>query len=343
MTDSRSPLRVVFAGTPDFAASVLAALLPATGQACPQHQIVACYTQPDRPAGRGRKLTPSPVKALAQTHEIPVYQPLNFKQDADVEALAALQPDLMIVVAYGLILPQRVLDIPRRGCINVHASLLPRWRGAAPIQRSLMAGDADTGITLMQMEAGLDTGPMLEKVVTPIHPAETGGQLHDRLAILGADAMASLLARIAGDGMPEAERQDDSLATYAHKLSKEEGQIDWSQPAEVLCRKIRGLNPWPVAYSSLQGETVRLWQAHVEVAAVNGSPTKAAGKVPGTILAADKQGIRVLTGDGVLTLTELQLPGGKALPVRDVLNSRAAWFAPDQQFGQPDATAGADA
>lgn len=321
---TQTPLRVVFAGTPDFAASVLAALLDAQpGRST--HQIVACYTQPDRPAGRGRKLTPSPVKALALEHGIPVYQPLNFKAQEDVDALAALQPDLMIVVAYGLILPQRVLDIPRLGCINVHASLLPRWRGAAPIQRSLIEGDAETGITLMQMEAGLDTGPMLVKIITPIASDETGGQLHDRLAVLGAKAMTDLVLQIAEQGLPLAEVQNNALATYAHKLSKEEGQLDWAQSAAVLARKIRGLNPWPVAYSQIQGETVRIW---------NATPAQGGGnKAPGTILSADKQGIAVQTGDGVLTLTELQLPGGKALPARDILNSRAAWFAPGGCFG----------
>lgn len=342
-TQAASPLRVVFAGTPEFAASVLAALIersPVDAASAPC-QIVASYTQPDRPAGRGRKLTPSPVKALALEHGIPVYQPLNFRQDEDVAALAALKPDLMIVVAYGLILPQRVLDIPRLGCINVHASLLPRWRGAAPIQRALIEGDATTGITLMQMEAGLDTGPMLGKVSTPIAPDETSGQLHDRLAQLGAIAMADLLDQICRTGLPAAEVQDNSLATYAHKLTKEEGQIDWQQPAEVLCRKIRGLNPWPVATSTLQGDTVRLWNARVDANAHAGNT----GRSPGTILAADKQGICVQTGDGVLVLTELQLAGGKALPARDILNSRAAWFAPGERFGgnpaDPANTAGA--
>jgi methionyl-tRNA formyltransferase len=326
----KTPLRVVFAGTPDFAASVLAALLESQ-QAGPTHQIVACYTQPDRPAGRGRKLTPSPVKALALAHDIPVLQPLNFKAQEDVDALAALQPDLMIVVAYGLILPQRVLDIPTLGCINVHASLLPRWRGAAPIQRSLIEGDAETGITLMQMEAGLDTGPMLVKVATPIAADETGGQLHDRLAVLGARAMADLVIQMAETGLPPADVQDNALATYAHKLSKEEGQLDWTQPATILARKIRGLNPWPVAYSQIQGETVRVWNA---TPSISGSGDGHSGRVlPGTILTADKNGIALQTGDGVLVLTELQLPGGKALPARDILNSRAAWFAPGECFG----------
>lgn len=340
-----SPLRIVFAGTPEFAASVLSALLlpvehastaPATALMPSTHQVIACYTQPDRPAGRGRKLTPSPVKALAEQHGIAVYQPLNFKQAEDIEPLAALKPDLMIVVAYGLILPQRVLDIPRLGCINVHASLLPRWRGAAPIQRSLIAGDAETGITLMQMEAGLDTGPMLVKVSTPIRDDENSGQLHDRLAVLGAEAMANLVDHIARDGLPTAEVQDNALATYAHKLSKEEGELDWTQPATLLARKIRGLNPWPVAYSSLQGETVRVWNAIAET-----TPSEEManfhllfGEAPvGTIVMADKQGIRVKTGDGILNLTELQLPGGKALPTRDILNSRGAWFAPGHLFG----------
>lgn len=343
---ANAPLRIVFAGTPEFAASVLSALLASTQAALATtqpasattstHQIIACYTQPDRPAGRGRKLTPSPVKALAEQHGIAVYQPHNFKQTEDVEVLAALKPDLMIVVAYGLILPQRVLDIPRLGCINVHASLLPRWRGAAPIQRALIEGDAETGITLMQMEAGLDTGPMLVKVTTPIHDDDTSGQLHDRLAVLGADAMVDLVEHIARVGLPTAETQDNALATYAHKLSKEEGELDWTQPATLLARKIRGLNPWPVAYTHLQGETVRVWNARVESnesEAIAKPSLQFADAPAGTLLMADKQGIRVKTGDGVLTLTELQLAGGKALPARDILNSRGALFAAGQTLG----------
>lgn len=343
MTSHNQPLRVVFAGTPDFAATVLAALLETS------QTLVACYTQPDRPAGRGRKLTPSPVKVLAESRGIPVYQPLNFKQTEDVEALAALQPDLMIVVAYGLILPQRVLDIPRLGCINVHASLLPRWRGAAPIQRALIEGDAETGITLMQMEAGLDTGPMLSKVTTPITAQDTSSRLHDRLAALGAQAMAHLLEHIAAHRMPPADAQDNALATYSHKLTKEEGQIDWTQSATVLARKIRGLNPWPVAYSSMQGETVRLWNAevleegaqpviHRQTGDTNFSEDNTTdGAVgdhpaPGTVITADKRGIHVATGQGILLLTELQLPGGKTLATRDILNSRAALFATGNHF-----------
>ncbi|CBL47349.1 Methionyl-tRNA formyltransferase [gamma proteobacterium HdN1] len=317
------PLKIVFAGTPDFAATILEALLT---QVPASNPIIACYTQPDRPAGRGRKLSASPVKVLAESHQIPVFQPLNFRDPAAIDALAELQPDLMIVVAYGLILPQRVLDIPRYGCINVHASLLPRWRGAAPIQRALMAGDAETGVTLMQMEAGLDTGPMLSKVHTPILDTDTSASLHDRLATLGAQAMVDLLKNFPESGIFAATRQNDHEACYAQKLHKDESLLDWTQPASALCQQIRGLNPWPVAGSQLGGETVRIWNATAK------PETSRAPQAPGTILQADASGIEVSTGEGSLVLTELQLPGGKALSAAQLLNSRSALFAPGQCF-----------
>lgn len=298
-------MRIVFAGTPEFAAEHLKALLDSP------YEIVAVYTQPDRPAGRGQKLMPSAVKALAVAHDIPVFQPQTLR-NADAQAeLAALKPDLMVVVAYGLILPQVVLDIPRLGCINSHASLLPRWRGAAPIQRAVEAGDAESGVTVMRMEAGLDTGPMLLKVVTPISAEDTGGTLHDRLAEMGPPAVVQAIAGLA-DGSLQGEIQDDALATYAHKLNKDEARIDWTHPAVELERLIRAFNPWPVCHSTLDGESVK-------VLAANLSTGQGA---PGEILSASKDGLVVACGDQALSLTRLQLPGGKALSFSDLFNSR---------------------
>ncbi|MEH6368328.1 MAG: methionyl-tRNA formyltransferase [Pseudomonas marincola] len=303
-------LRIVFAGTPEFAAEHLKALLGTS------HQIVAVYTQPDRPAGRGQKLMPSPVKQLALEHDIPVYQPQTLR-DADAQAeLANLQADLMVVVAYGLILPQVVLDTPRLGCINSHASLLPRWRGAAPIQRAIEAGDSESGVTVMQMEAGLDTGPMLLKTHTPISAEDTGGSLHDRLASLGPAAVIEAIAGLAA-GTLKGEVQDDALATYAHKLNKEQAQLDWSRPAVELELLIRAFNPWPICQSSLNGAALKVHAA--KLGEGNGKP--------GEILAASKEGLTVACGSGALLLTRLQLPGGKALNFADLYNSRRDQFA----------------
>ena len=303
-------LRIVFAGTPEFAAEHLKALLGRS------HQIVAVYSQPDRPAGRGQKLTPSPVKQLALQHNIPVYQPQSLRDPAAQTELATLKPDLMVVVAYGLILPQVVLDIPRLGCINSHASLLPRWRGAAPIQRAVEAGDAESGVTVMQMEAGLDTGPMLLKVSTAISADDTGGSLHDRLTTLGPQAVLDAIAGLA-NGTLKGEVQDDSLATYAHKLNKDEARLDWSRPALELERLVRAFHPWPICHSTLGGEALKVH------AAALGEGSGA----PGTVLAADKSGLTVACGEGALRLTRLQLPGGKALNFSDLYNSRREQFA----------------
>ncbi|CAE6880286.1 10-formyltetrahydrofolate:L-methionyl-tRNA(fMet) N-formyltransferase [Pseudomonas marincola] len=303
-------LRIVFAGTPEFAAEHLKALLGTS------HRIVAVYTQPDRPAGRGQKLMPSPVKQLALEHDIPVYQPQTLR-DADAQAeLASLQADLMVVVAYGLILPQVVLDTPRLGCINSHASLLPRWRGAAPIQRAIEAGDSESGVTVMQMEAGLDTGPMLLKTHTPISAEDTGGSLHDRLASLGPAAVIEAIAGLAA-GTLKGEVQNDALATYAHKLNKEQAQLDWSRPAVELELLIRAFNPWPICQSSLNGAALKVHAAKLG---------EGSGK-PGEILAASKEGLTVACGSGALLLTRLQLPGGKALNFADLYNSRRDQFA----------------
>ncbi len=306
-----SDLRIVFAGTPEFAAAHLAALLDA------DLNIVAVYTQPDRPAGRGHKLAMSAVKQLAVQHGLPVYQPATLRDEAAQRELAALNPDLMVVVAYGLILPQAVLDIPRLGCINSHASLLPRWRGAAPIQRAIEAGDAESGVTVMRMEAGLDTGPMLLKAVTPINADDTGGSLHDRLATIGPGAVIRAIEGLAA-GTLEGEIQDDSLATYARKLGKTDARVDWSRSATELAGLIRAFNPWPLAHARWQDQPLKIWSAQVE---------DGQGR-PGEVLACDKTGLLVACGEGALRLTRLQLPGGKPLAFSDLYNARREQFAP---------------
>ena len=302
-------LRLIYAGTPDFAVPALRALLDS------EHEVVAVYTQPDRPAGRGRKLQPGPVKQVALEAGIAVEQPLNFKDAEAREQLAAYDADLMIVAAYGLILPQSVLDTPRFGCLNIHGSLLPRWRGAAPIQRAIQAGDEHTGVTIMQMAAGLDTGDMLYKTTRPIGPQDTAETIHDGLAADGADALLAVLKQVqAGELQPEV--QDESLTCYATKLSKAEAEIDWTQPAVEIDRTIRAFNPWPVAYTQKHGQPMRLLMSSV---AEGESVTAPAG----TVLSEDKTGIRIATGHGVLILTRLQLPGGKALSVTEFLNGRS--------------------
>ncbi|MBL0611010.1 methionyl-tRNA formyltransferase [Aeromonas jandaei] len=310
-------LKLIFAGTPDFAARHLAALLSS------DHEVVAVYTQPDKPAGRGQKLTASPVKELALAHNLPVYQPASLRKEEAQAELAALGADLMVVVAYGLILPKAVLDTPRLGCINVHGSLLPRWRGAAPIQRSIWAGDAETGVTIMQMDVGLDTGAMIRKVTCPIAADETSASLYDKLAELGPQALVDTIdAMAAGD--TAAEVQDDALANYAGKLSKEEARIDWSMDAVAIERCIRAFNPWPISWFEVADQTVKVWQAAV-IDSDHGQPA-------GTLLKADKQGIDIATGKGVLRLLTLQPPGKKAMSVTDLLNSRRDWFEPGTQL-----------
>ncbi|SDM30055.1 methionyl-tRNA formyltransferase [Franzmannia pantelleriensis] len=322
-------LRVIFAGTPDFAATNLAALLDS------QHRVVAVYTQPDRPAGRGRKLTPSPVKALAQAHQVPVYQPVSLKErDAQTE-LAAIDADIMVVVAYGLILPQAVLDTPRLGCLNVHASLLPRWRGAAPIQRAIEAGDSESGVTIMQMNAGLDTGDMLLERRTSISDSTTGGELHDTLAELGGQAIVDALDALAGDGLV-ATPQPEAGVTYAAKLSKAEAELDFSQPAARLSAKVRAFNPWPVAWCALGNERLRLWQA-TPGERRDDDPLKPA---PGTLLGSDDDALRIACGSQgseVLRVTQAQLPGGKALPMCELLKARGERFAAGINLSHPEA------
>ena len=310
-------LKLIFAGTPDFAARHLAALLSS------DHEVVAVYTQPDKPAGRGQKLTASPVKELALAHDLPVYQPASLRNEEAQAELAALGADLMVVVAYGLILPKAVLDTPRLGCLNVHGSLLPRWRGAAPIQRAIWAGDAETGVTIMQMDVGLDTGAMIRKVSCTIASDETSASLYDKLAELGPQALVDTLdAMAAGDTTAEA--QDDALANYAQKLSKEEARIDWSMEAVAIERCIRAFNPWPISWFEVADQTIKVWQAEV-IDSDHGQPI-------GTLLKADKQGIDVATGKGVLRLLTLQPPGKKAMSVPDLLNSRRDWFEPGTQL-----------
>jgi methionyl-tRNA formyltransferase len=308
-----SPLRVVFAGTPEFSVPALRALHAAG------HAIVAVFTQPDRPAGRGRELAASPVKRCALELGLPVEQPATLKTAATQQQLAALAPDLMVVVAYGLLLPQAVLDIPRLGCLTIHASLLPRWRGAAPIQRAILAGDERTGISIMRMDAGLDTGPELLRRELAIGPRETAGQLHDRLAPLGAEAIVEAVRGWAR-GTLAAQPQPATGATYAAKIRKEEALIDWTRPAAAIDRQVRAFNPWPVAETRLGAEQVRIWES---LPLATPSPVAPFDLPPGSVLTAAGGRIVVATGDGALELLTLQFPGRKPLPAGDVLNSRA--------------------
>lgn len=305
------PLRIVFAGTPEFAALHLQALIGS------EHEVVAVYSQPDRPAGRGKKLQASAVKQLALEHAIPVFQPQSLKTTEAESTLAALEADIMIVVAYGLILPTAILTIPKLGCLNVHGSLLPKWRGAAPIQRSIWAGDDKTGVTIMQMDEGLDTGAMLLKQSVEISKEDTSVSLYEKLANIGPQALLKTLADLA-DLAPHA--QNDGLASYAKKLSKQEAKIDWSLTAEQLERNIRAFNPWPVAYFRVQDADIKVYSA---VVIKDESPNQTVGQ----IIKADKTGILLATGKDYLLITKLQLPGKKPMSAADVLNGRADWFA----------------
>ncbi|MBC3766615.1 methionyl-tRNA formyltransferase [Neptunicella marina] len=307
-------LKVIFAGTPDFAAKHLQALIDS------QHEVVAVYSQPDRPAGRGKKLQASAVKQLALEHKLAVYQPQSLKTAEAQQELAAIDADIMVVVAYGLILPQIVLDTPRLGCLNVHGSLLPAWRGAAPIQRSIWAGDKKTGVTIMQMDKGLDTGAMLTKAEIEIEATDTSASLYDKLAELGPNALLDTLENI---NNIQAIAQDNELATYAEKLCKAEAQIDWQLSAEQLERNVRAFNPWPVAFFMLQDNAIKVWQAKV---------VQQSGQ-PGTILQADKNGIVIATGDNqALCITQLQIPGKKPMSAADILNARQDWFSTGTQL-----------
>ena len=299
-------MRIVFAGTPEFA-------VPSLRVAVRHGQVVAVYTQPDRPAGRGRGLAASPVKREALAAGLPVLQPQSLRDRQAQDTLRALQPDLMVVVAYGLILPRAVLAIPVHGCWNVHASLLPRWRGAAPIHRAIEAGDTETGVCLMQMEKGLDTGPVLLRAATPIHADDSGGGLHDRLAELGAGTLTAGLAHLRNhNALPPAEPQDHAHATYAHKLDKAEATLDWQRAATELACKVRAFSPWPVAEATLDDERLRIHHA----VAIEGRGE------PGTVIAAGREGIDVACGEGALRLVTVQRDGGKALAAADYLNAR---------------------
>lgn len=310
-------MKIIFAGTPEFAATALAALLKT------EHEIVAVYTQPDRKAGRGQKLTASAVKQLALEHDLPVYQPLHFKSSTE-EGLAAqaelkaLGADVMVVAAYGLILPQVVLDTPKYGCLNIHGSLLPRWRGAAPIQRAIARGDQETGVTIMKMAAGLDTGDMMFKTLCPILADDTSATLHDKLAVQGAEAIVAVLASEATlqQYLAQREIQDETLTVYAHKLSKTEAQIDWSQSAVQIDRNIRAFNPWPVAFIRLDEQNnLRVWSSRLSEQKVTAQA--------GEIIAISKHGVSVACGDGqVVILTSLQWPGAKALNAVQVLQTQ---------------------
>ena len=310
------PPKLVFAGTPDFAVPGLRACIEAG-------EVVAVYTQPDRPAGRGRKLAPSPAKQAALAAGIPVEQPESLKTPEAQARLRDYAPDLMVVIAYGLILPRKVLTIPRLGCWNVHASLLPRWRGAAPIQRAILAGDAETGVCLMQMEPGLDTGPVLLSEATPIRADHTGGTLHDRLAEMGAQVLAAGLRHVIAGETLHATPQPETGATYAHKLEKSEAELDFSRPAVELERKVRAFDPWPVAEAVLADERVRVWAASALPATL-----EHAGKSPGAIVSASKLGIDIACGEGVLRILKLQRAGGRVVDAADYVNARVELRAP---------------
>ncbi len=312
------PLRIVFAGTPDFAARHLQALIDS------EHHIVAVYSQPDRPAGRGKKLKASEVKTLALEHDLPVYQPASLKNSDAQAELKALDADIMVVVAYGLILPKAALEIPRLGCINVHGSILPKWRGAAPIQRAIWAGDKETGVTIMQMDEGLDTGDMINIVTCPIDSRETSATLYTKLAEVGPNALVDTLADIAA-GKATATQQNDDDATYARKLSKEEALINWQDDAEHIERCVRAFNPWPISHTVMQGNPVKVWQAEC----IDGATTAA----PGTVLSASKAGIDIATANGALRITQLQPQGKKPMSAQDFLNGRADWVTPGSVLG----------
>ena len=299
-------LKIIYAGTPDFSVAGLQALIDS------EHEVVAVYTQPDRPAGRGRKLTPSPVKKLALENDIAVYQPLNFKADEDKQALIDLNADLMVVAAYGLILPPAILDAPRLGCINIHASILPRWRGAAPIQRSILAGDTETGITIMQMDVGLDTGDMLSKSICQIGQDVTASQLHDELMAMGGKALMDIMPSIESESL-QPEKQDESLVTYAEKLQKAEAKIDWQQSAEQIALAVRAFNAWPVSQTTYNDQVMRIWQANPLAQTTDAEP--------GQIIGVQKKSFHVATGDGVLEVTEIQMPGKKPMAVAAFLNA----------------------
>lgn len=299
-------LNIVFAGTPEFALPSVKTIAQS------QHRLMAVYTQPDRPAGRGRKLQASPIKTWAIEQNIPVFQPLNFKSQESIDKLRALRPDVMVVIAYGLILPQAVLDIPKLGCVNVHASLLPAWRGASPIQQAVLHGDTVSGVTIMQMDAGMDTGPALATVECPIESNDTAGTLHDKLAKISATPLIETLDKLAA-GTSKPVSQNNDQATYAPKIEKAQAKINWARPALAIERQVKAFNPWPIAFTEFGELRIRIHQAQALPSSTD--------KTPGTIIAIDKSGILVATDDGALLIEQLQFPGKKKMRVLDWLNS----------------------
>ena len=311
------PLRVVFAGTPEFSVPTLQALIDS------KHDVVAVLTQPDRPAGRGRHLHQSPVKDLALQHELLVFQPTSLKDDVSAQMLRSLEPDVLVVVAYGLLLPKKVLEIPKQCCINVHASILPKWRGASPIQSAILAGDSESGVTTMQMDVGLDTGDMLIKKTCTIERGDNAQSLHDKLAALGATALIETLTALEKESLAP-EKQNDALATHAPKITKEMGRLDWHKSAKELARQVRAFNPWPVCFTEINGEFVRVWQAEV---------LDQSAATPGTVINYCAEGVDVATMLGALRLLEIQLPGKRKLSVKEIYNAKRDWLTVGQKIG----------
>lgn len=314
MPNQTTPLKVIFAGTPEFSVAPLQALLDS------EHDVIAVYTQPDRPAGRGRKLTASPVKQVALQHDIPVYQPESLRDEVAQQQLTELNADVMVVVAYGLLLPKEVLEAPKYGCLNIHASLLPRWRGAAPLQRAIESGDALSGVTIMQMDIGLDTGDMLHKVTTEITPEDNTSSLHDRLSTLGSKALMETLNALQ-TGQLSPEKQDERLVTYAHKLSKAEAEIQWSEEAELIVQKVQAFNPWPVAYTDFQGKPLRIGQARL-LSADELQALETTEDQPGLVIAINKEGMIVTTGSQPILIQQTQPSGKKMMSAYDFAQSR---------------------
>ncbi len=311
-------LKIVFAGTSEFAVDSLEALLRS------KHQIIAVYTQPDRPAGRGLKLKPSPVKETALRYQLPLYQPASLRNLPEQQQFAALGADVMAVVVYGLLLPKPILETPRYGCINVHPSLLPRWRGAAPVVRAIEAGDTETGVTIMQLDQGWDTGDMLNKTTSKIQPEDTGETLTQRLSQLGADLLVKTLDQLELSGLHPI-KQNNADAIYAAKLDKAEAKLDWSQPALNLARKVRAFNPWPIAFTEWDQGLLRIWHAIA-------LPESSSQMAPGTLFSVNPAGLDIATGEGLLRLLKVQLPGGKPLAIADFIHSRKPYLLPGKTY-----------
>ncbi|AIT64219.1 methionyl-tRNA formyltransferase [Coxiella burnetii] len=306
-------LKIVFAGTPQFAVPTLRALIDSS------HRVLAVYTQPDRPSGRGQKIMESPVKEIARQNEIPIIQPFSLRDEVEQEKLIAMNADVMVVVAYGLILPKKALNAFRLGCVNVHASLLPRWRGAAPIQRAILAGDRETGISIMQMNEGLDTGDVLAKSACVISSEDTAADLHDRLSLIGADLLLESLAKLE-KGDIKLEKQDEASATYASKIQKQEALINWRKSAVEIARQVRAFNPTPIAFTYFEGQPMRIWRATVV--------DEKTDFEPGVLVDADKKGISIAAGSGILRLHQLQLPGKRVCSAGDFINAHGDKLIP---------------